>query len=329
MNSITQILLDLKSSIPPELDLESFSGRPIDLREDRLLRMFQLQAFTLQLLYDNVQLLLHRPLLAYGGLNIPPLAGKTSESSGDNPSKHDQGPKSSLTDNGAAICRSSRNQCWESALRTSRLGKYHNILLAARNTSASPYVGIQTFTAGVILSLFALSTPFTVSAQEAKQAIGRLIQMPKVLNCRTPLSDQTANLMEELVGLILTEERKSLIPGVGANKEFDPKNWSSRLCPESASRTIPPPHTTNSMGSAWPNGQYGESSNTPGTYGRGTMSMNSGQQPPLVTVAFSAGIEGESDSAAYGPFSHSTALTEDYNHGVRSVQNGRIVINPT
>lgn len=178
-----------KRSIPQELRLESFSGRPCDLGQNHILRTFHIQAFTLQLFYDNVQLLLHRPLLAYCGLNLPGQTATTAESSQDDRSEQRRGAEPYMMSKDAEICKLSRDQCWESAIRTSKIGEHQNILLATRNTPAAPFIGIQAFTAGAMLGFFALSTPFTQCAQKSKQAIGRLIQLPKLLNYRTPVSE--------------------------------------------------------------------------------------------------------------------------------------------
>ncbi|OAL31205.1 hypothetical protein AYO22_01238 [Fonsecaea multimorphosa] len=193
VQDINKQLLEWEKSVPPELNPKSFTslskGAP-----DPLTRVFQLQALALQLSYDNIQLILHRPLLVYNGvLSL--------------------GPRLSVPqppDLSTGFWETSKELCWNSARRTSCVDEYLATLKPIHNYHATSYIGIQTFTAGVMLGIFALSKPFSAQAQEAKRSIGRLIKMPKLLGYRTTISDQTGLILQRLLRLILDEELKVL-----------------------------------------------------------------------------------------------------------------------
>ncbi|OQV03457.1 Fungal Zn2-Cys6 binuclear cluster domain-containing protein [Cladophialophora immunda] len=194
VQDINEQLLEWEKRVPPELTPKSFSSSSKDAAPDPLTRVFQLQALALQLSYDNIQLILHRPLLVYNGvlslgprLNVP------------------QPPNLST-----GFWETSKELCWNSARRTSCVDEYLAALKPIHNYHATSYIGIQTFTAGVMLGIFALSKPFSAQAQEAKRSIGRLIRMPKLLGYRTTISDQTGLILQRLLRLILDEELKVL-----------------------------------------------------------------------------------------------------------------------
>lgn len=194
VQEINQQLLRWEESVPAELRLKTFSSLDQNTTPDLPARIFQLQALALQLSYNNIQLVLHRPLLVYNGvLSLGPHVSRPQ-------------PPDLSTD----FWESSKELCWTSARHISCVDEYPAILRLVRNFHAASHIGIQTFTAGVMLGIFALSKPFSAQAQEAKRSIGRLIKMPKHLGYRTTISDQTGRILERLLRLILAEELKML-----------------------------------------------------------------------------------------------------------------------
>ncbi|KIW17992.1 hypothetical protein PV08_02278 [Exophiala spinifera] len=201
VQQINQQLLEWEASVPPELrpKLLVSSGHQTDKRTNPVTKIFQLQALALQLSYDNIQLILHRPLLVYNGVLLLGPRPNTA-----------QPLREAHLDQDANFWGVSKDLCWKSALRTACIDEYPSILKQVRNFHAASYAGIQTFTAGVMLGIFALSKPFSSQAQEAKRAIGRLIKTPKLLGYQTTISDQTGRILERLLRLVLGEELKLL-----------------------------------------------------------------------------------------------------------------------
>ncbi len=104
----------------------------------------------------------------------------------------------------------SRSQCWESALRTPRIGEHSDIHRQAAKSHLAGFTGIQRFTAGVTLAVFALSRPLSAQADEAKRGIGQLIKVPKGLGFRTVISDQSSTFLERLLRPMMAQEIKLL-----------------------------------------------------------------------------------------------------------------------
>ncbi len=176
VKEINQRLVEWDRSLPPEWRLKSFAVEVDEPTLDPTLKTFRLQALrlqelALQLSYDNMQLLLHRPLLTYtGGLYssrlCENLAGEPGQESLVHDSRTDVPAMGVLNDD---LSQGSGSQCWQSAIRTSWIGEYPLILRAARNTHAAAYVGIQIFTAAAVLATFALTDPLSNQAHIGEQ----------------------------------------------------------------------------------------------------------------------------------------------------------------
>jgi hypothetical protein len=113
------------------------------------------------------------------------------------------------------MARFSKQQCWKSAMRTSLLSEEHwDILQAARTTPFGAHVGIHSFTAGVMLGIFALSNPLSNQVHEAKRGIARIIRVRSTPGYKAAVWTQSAGILEELLRLVLAEEIKRLVPGI-------------------------------------------------------------------------------------------------------------------
>jgi len=201
---INQRLIRWEKCIPPELRPEPLKLLTTDERSRGTMRIFQLQALVLQLSYDNVQLVLHRPLLTMNKVPRWPLAvdATTRDTADDGIDAADE-----VND----MIKSSKCRCWISSLRTSTMGDYPEYLVASRSTYGAAYTGIQSFTSGVVLGIFALSDPLSDQAHQAKRALSKIIKLPKLHQYRTTVSDQCGQILEELLRLILAEEMKALL----------------------------------------------------------------------------------------------------------------------
>lgn len=203
---INQGLLLWEKCIPPELRPESLKSLPSNEQYQGTIKIFQLQALVLQLSYDNVQLVLHRPLLTMNQVpRWPPPVDDTSHGI----------PRRSLNDSAVEVndmIKSSKCQCWISSRRTSTIDDYPEYLVASRRTFGGSYAAIQSFTSGVVLGIFALSDPLSDQAHQAKRALSKIIKLnSKLHKYRTKVSDQCGQILEELLRLILAEEMKSLL----------------------------------------------------------------------------------------------------------------------
>ncbi|KAJ5723441.1 hypothetical protein N7488_001476 [Penicillium malachiteum] len=192
------------ASLPPELKLQELCRQGMKETPQNA-RIFMLQALALQLAYDNVKILLHRPSLSQNILNITPgpAEGKSPQNREGQPFTHTREAQGALL--------TSRDNCWESAIQSSNLGIYGQCLEYARETHAAAFLGINIFTASMVLCVFALSNPISTQAQLAKQAVTRVMSLSRFLANRSVLSGQTNLVLRDLVNLILEKERKVML----------------------------------------------------------------------------------------------------------------------
>jgi ABC-type cobalt transport system substrate-binding protein len=205
IKTINQRLLQWEKWVPPELRLKYVKSDNPDPLQQKTVRIFQLQAVALQLSYDNIQLVLHRPLLTINRVPRP----LTLESRAN--SESNAGAEDTFSDTIDAMIKTSKYHCWVSSMSTSKIGEYGSILAALQNTHGAAYAGIQSFTAGAVLGIFALSDPLSDQAHQAKRAVSRIIKLPRLHRFRTTVSDQCGAILEELVRLVLAEEMKALL----------------------------------------------------------------------------------------------------------------------
>lgn len=209
--SIRERLAAWKRNIPPELIVSSFKPDRLEPEVNGMIEVFKVQALSLELHYYNAQIILYRPFLTYNSarhmdMNKP----STPIHSSEIPRAVEGTAVKEIDLEFYQMCRS---ECWEAAMKTTKIRDYQDILRWAGRTPVAPFIGIHCFTAGAVLCLFALSCPLTATAQESKRALGKLVTMPQLLNSPTTLSKQSANIMKDLLQLILTEEMKVLTSG--------------------------------------------------------------------------------------------------------------------
>ncbi|KAH7168210.1 fungal-specific transcription factor domain-containing protein [Fusarium sp. MPI-SDFR-AT-0072] len=215
IRSISQDLDSWFQSLPPELkhpsgcDPEFMMQQEQEPLNNNIVRVFRLQAMALQLAYDNIQILLHRPLLQL------PIRPRSSSSLANGVRGMDASysrarvanePVLGVVDNETLTM--SKAQCYKSAVRTACLKV--SIVKEAKHTHAASYIGIQMFTAGMVLSVVALSAPLSLEAQQAKRAIGQIVSTTASIGRKTLLSAQSQQVLRELVRLILEKEMNSI-----------------------------------------------------------------------------------------------------------------------
>ncbi|KAJ5405422.1 hypothetical protein N7465_006706 [Penicillium sp. CMV-2018d] len=187
-------LVDWFERLPAELRLKNNSEvhtNNLSSTELDVYRLFELQALVLQLAYDNVQIILHRPFLRYTGRLIM----------GPNPRSPENRP-------------TSFDQCKHCARRTCGiLPRYAPVLLAAKNTHAVAYIAMQNFTAGVTLGMVALSDPGSAQSQDAKKGVANSILLQKNLAESSIVPSQTVKVLEGLFHLIFQREMRAFLDG--------------------------------------------------------------------------------------------------------------------
>lgn len=169
--------------------------------------LLPMQALALQLTYDNIQIVLHRSV-AFQPHAAASVLAHTNISA--NPT----------------MCAVSREQLLESALRTSDVYKFPNLLLACRKTHAAMHVGICLFTAGVVLCALAFSDPLSTTSQNAKRGVMNILRLQHnhALG-ETLLSTQSLKIIEELVAAVMRSEQHFIRGDI--DKSSPPSSLSS------------------------------------------------------------------------------------------------------
>lgn len=194
-----QALLEWQQDLPLHLSLDHLN----DLKEYSSIeeKMHSLQALSLQLTYDNLMIVLHRQLLAGQGYDERW------------PAPEAMTPNSQYADDVREV---SFRRCLTSALRISNVQRKTNLFLLARTTHLVSFLGMNLFTASVVLFICALSDTLSDTAQEAKRGLKRTLQMQKALSNHASLSMQSSRILEDLVQLILKREMEEMLRDISA-----------------------------------------------------------------------------------------------------------------
>jgi hypothetical protein len=166
-----------------------------------------LQALSLELTYHNIIIVIHRPLLA-GPSSMEQVAVPESVA-----------PGSQFLGN---IRETSFKRCLDSALRISNLQQKPKLLTLSQKTHLVSFLGMNLFTASVVLFLCALSDTLSDTAQEAKRGLKRTLGMQKALSNDTSLSLQCSSILEDLVQLILKKELEEMLNDHTPNTQNPP-----------------------------------------------------------------------------------------------------------
>ena len=213
VTKIDQLMQAWQEDLPPHLHLDK--NDDVSLVSSMEEKMHRLQALSLQLTYDNLMIVIHRPLLADQGYrrsraqiaNRPQPAHPT-----DNRSSSDE------TDGTNNV---SFRQCLNSALRISRVQQYkRNLLVLARSTHLVSFLGMNLFTSSVVLFICALSDTLSDIAQEAKRGMARNLKMLKLLSGDGSLSMQCSVILEDLVQQIVDKERDEMLRALPTDDEI-------------------------------------------------------------------------------------------------------------
>ncbi|KAM0716324.1 hypothetical protein Q7P37_007769 [Cladosporium fusiforme] len=217
-----------RDRLPPELRLDKVrSQTPTEGSEEHT---FLLQALTLQVAYDNILILLHRPLL--NNQNTPLDVARNRHPAPSRFEDKDTSARRRDQDaHASSIYGYSRDRCLQSASRSAGLCELKDCLNVARNTHAVAYLGINLFTAGTVLCTVALSSPLSSTAQQAKSHIHKILVICEMLKQHTPVATQTKQVLSHLVKVVLDKELTALT-------STEPVNAAASQLPTSSDRHV-------------------------------------------------------------------------------------------
>ncbi|OKO96616.1 hypothetical protein PENSUB_10791 [Penicillium subrubescens] len=173
--------------------------------------IYQLQDLALKLAYENARILVHRPLLAYKS----------------------KFPAETETEELSSLVRDTVNlslqSCRDAALSTSNIEKTPIFSLAA-DTYATAFIGMHTFTAGVMLCVLISMEPLALESHESKMGLRRLLRMQSLLKSRahSSLNTQGLEILERLTKLVMEKELKEMLKSSEDEQRSVPQPGYSR-----------------------------------------------------------------------------------------------------
>ncbi|EAL84969.1 Zn(II)2Cys6 transcription factor [Aspergillus fumigatus Af293] len=205
------LVLDLERDFPPDSGLSA--------------RAHALQSLSLQLTYDNILIVLHRPLLARQVDHLSTNRHAASRSGGmDSPSCHPSGPSPPQRD--PAFDAVSPNASvtspvhwWNAALRTSRVTELPVLAQLATDSHLVAFLAINLFNAAIVLAVMALSDPLSDTAQVVKRTITRILRLQDLLGKRSALSKQSTTVLKNVVTLLLRRESEAILAPITTNNQ--------------------------------------------------------------------------------------------------------------
>ncbi|EXL39642.1 hypothetical protein FOCG_17754 [Fusarium oxysporum f. sp. radicis-lycopersici 26381] len=218
VNDVTQKLLVWRRGLPSFLSL--------DLDRDYLpsttewsIRAHQLQSLSLQLTFDNVMIVLHRPFLARQIENLStqtpcsvtdfgsPLAQARTQHlpshSSKSPSQTGQSPRFEAN--------TSSEYWWSAAVRTARITELPHLTQLATDSHLVAFMAMNLFHAAIVLTLVALSDPLSDPAQGVKRTITRVFRLQELLGQRSALASQSSAVLKNLIFLLLRREGEAML----------------------------------------------------------------------------------------------------------------------
>ncbi|KAL4899230.1 hypothetical protein BDW74DRAFT_183973 [Aspergillus multicolor] len=189
-----------------------------------------LQSLSLQLTYDNILIVLHRPLLAR---QVDHLSSDraTAARRGEGESRHSQShtlsqhqhdsPFEALSP-GSSVASSVH--WWNAALRTSRVTELPVLAQLATDSHLVAFLAINLFNAAVVLAVMALSDPLSDTAQVVKRTITRILRLQDLLGRRSALSKQSTTILKNVVTLLLRRESEAILAPITQHTQDDPQH---------------------------------------------------------------------------------------------------------
>ena len=176
-----------------------------------------LQSLSLQLTFDSLIIVLHRPFikqrldLIFTSPSEPSPGSIRSQNVDATQADREHSPPPRSTETPVASDITSHQQWWEAAIRTSRVTGLPQLAEFATNSHLVAFLAINLFNAAMVMVVVALSDPLTDKAQEAKRAVARIYRLQETLGARSTLSKQSSSVLRSLVELLLRRESEAIL----------------------------------------------------------------------------------------------------------------------
>ncbi|KAF1850458.1 uncharacterized protein K460DRAFT_269742 [Cucurbitaria berberidis CBS 394.84] len=213
---VTEKLWAWRRRLPPHLLLDMSSDcEPNQLQTSKVHR---LQALSLQLTFDNLLIIFHRPLLAQQVDQLIRNQPDNGQVATQSPSGLTHTPSSFFTTSTnsplSGSHMSSTEQWWDAALRTSKVTEMPQLAQLATDSHLVAFLAINLFNSAIVMAVLALSDPLSDRAQEVKRTITRIFRLQELLGKKTQLSMQSNIVLKDVIQLLLRRETDAMLAPV-------------------------------------------------------------------------------------------------------------------
>ena len=179
-------------------------------------KVHQLQALSLQLTFDSLLIIFHRPLLAQQVEYLIQNRSEGSQGSTKSPSVSSSSGSSHFPPVDANTLQSRQQTVitehwWDAALRTSRVTEMPRLAQLATDSHLVAFLGINLFNSAVVMAVIAFSDPLSDRAQDIKRAVTRIFRLQEVLGKRSQLSMQSTAVLRDVIQMLLRREADAML----------------------------------------------------------------------------------------------------------------------
>lgn len=221
---VTEQLWTWRRQLPPHLLLDLHSD--CEANPSRSSKVHHLQALSLQLTFDSLLIIFHRPLLAQQVENLIRTRSDAGHATGQSPATSLNHATSPSVAASATSPRSlqwpSTEHWWDAALRTSRVTEMPQLAQLATDSHLVAFLAINLFNAAIVMAVIAFSDPLSDRAQEIKRAVTRIYRLQELLGKRTQLSMQSNLVLKDVIQMLLRRETDAMLGDVTTTQSEAP-----------------------------------------------------------------------------------------------------------
>lgn len=214
---VTEQVWAWRRHLPPHLLLDMNSDR--GLNDSPTTKVHKLQALALQLTFDSLLIIFHRPLLAQQVDHLIRNQPEQGQGATQSPSQHSH-PSASpmfLGNSVSPLARSqlsSTEQWWDAALRIAKVTEMPQLAQLATDSHLVAFLAINLFNSAIVMAVLALSDPLTDDAQEVKRMITRIFRLQELLGKKTQLSVQSNVVLKDVIQMVLRREADAMTSSI-------------------------------------------------------------------------------------------------------------------
>lgn len=214
IRSFTDRLWVWRSHLPAHLELDLSSD--CEANQSGAARIHKLQALALQLTFDNLLIIFHRPVLVQQVDHIIRSQPEQGSLSTHSPTVSLGAPSSSFLSSHAdspssPVHVTSTEQWWNAALRTSKVTERPLLAQMATDSHLIAFMAINLFNSAIVMAVLALSDPLADRAQEIKRVITRTYRLLELLGKKTQLSMQSNIVLKDVIQMLLRREADAML----------------------------------------------------------------------------------------------------------------------